>query len=472
MKVLAYLAERPGTVIQREEFLDNLWGSAFVGDAALTRCIYEIRAAFGDNPREPRIVETVPKIGFRLIAKPEAPRAKITFNRPLMTWATAASLVLMAFVLPTASIVETDEPIVSQSPALATYYKARKYLVEPTRIANRNAIAMFEKAIEQDPEFGPGYAGLANAISQEALFWGGQQIDAAYDAAMSAIRLDPDSPRSHNALGVVHHANGEMKRALDAFNAAIELDPAYADAHYNAGDVYRLRLDFGPAIEHYLAVMQAAPDHSGAMRRLGYLYLRAGDLDAARSWINRVIDERPIEAFANSQLATLEMIAGNTEEALEICGSVVELFPSYQACLRLLGAGSLKIGDYDAALHWFDRELTVYQESAYGQLGIAQVMLATGRADEGLARIDDMLATLHERAKTSQSLWSEYWMIAACLAVKGETDEAIHWLNLAADAGRRFPLWDAQDIVFEALHGDQRFDQYVSKTLLASNTPH
>ena len=136
MKVLAYLAERPGTVIPREEFLDNLWGSAFVGDAALTRCIYEIRAAFGDNPREPRIVETVPKIGFRLIAKPEAPRAKITFNRPLMTWATAASLVLMAFVLPTASIVETDEPIVSQSPALATYYKARKYLVEPTRIAS------------------------------------------------------------------------------------------------------------------------------------------------------------------------------------------------------------------------------------------------------------------------------------------------------------------------------------------------
>ena len=48
---------------------------------------------------------------------------------------------------------------------------------------------------------------------------------------------------------------------------------------------------------------------------------------------------------------------------------------------------------------------------------------------------------------------------------------AFHWLDKAAEAGRRFALRDAGHLAFRALHGDQRFDQYVAKTLLASNKP-
>ena len=60
-------------------------------------------------------------------------------------------------------------------------------------------------------------------------------------------------------------------------------------------------------------------------------------------------------------------------------------------------------------------------------------------------------------------------MVAACLSLKGESDAALTWLDRAADAGRRFPLWDARYSAFVALHSDHRFDQYVTKTMIASN---
>ena len=101
MKVLVYLAEHPGVVVAREEFFNNLWSQSFVGDAALTRCIFEIRQAFGDNPRDPKIIETVPKNGFRLIARPQLQQRPKAITRPVLLWTAAASLVLMALVLPT-----------------------------------------------------------------------------------------------------------------------------------------------------------------------------------------------------------------------------------------------------------------------------------------------------------------------------------------------------------------------------------
>jgi transcriptional activator of cad operon len=472
MKVLVYLAEHPGIVVAREEFFNNLWSQSFVGDAALTRCIFEIRQAFGDNPRNPRIIETVPKNGFRLIANPQRQRRQKTFTRAPLLWTAAASLVLMALVLPTEqNNLESSETTIAWSPAVESYNKALTYLATPTRVSNQNAIAMFERTVKLDPWFGLAHAGLANAMSQQALYWGGERIDNAYAAATTALRLAPNAPQSHNALGLVQQARGDYSAALESFDAAIRLDPGFVDAIYNTADIYRQRLEFGKASDQYLKVLRNAPGHASAMKRLGFLYLRTGDLFNARIWINRVINDTPMDAYANSQLATLELVAGNTAAALEVCEKVQDLYPTHKACLRILGDGNLRLGKYDEALRWFNYEIASYEESSYGQLGVAQVLMATNQSGKGLAIVEDLLNEFYESAAAADSDWSEYWMIAACLALKGDTDNALHWLDKAAEAGRRFPLWDAGHLAFRALHGDQRFDRYVAKTLLASNKP-
>ena len=68
MQVLLVLASNPGEVFTREEIRDAVWPDVFVGDDVLMRAVSEIRRVFKDDPRTPHTVQTVPKVGYRLIA--------------------------------------------------------------------------------------------------------------------------------------------------------------------------------------------------------------------------------------------------------------------------------------------------------------------------------------------------------------------------------------------------------------------
>jgi DNA-binding winged helix-turn-helix (wHTH) protein/Tfp pilus assembly protein PilF len=69
MDVLVHLAAHGGEVVSRSELIDSVWGGAIVGDEVLSRCIYLVRQALGENGRDARFVQTVPKRGYRLNAR-------------------------------------------------------------------------------------------------------------------------------------------------------------------------------------------------------------------------------------------------------------------------------------------------------------------------------------------------------------------------------------------------------------------
>ena len=68
MQVLVHLASHPNEVLSKERLIDAIWRDTFVGDDVLIRCISEIRYVFGDDPRSPSVIQTIPKAGYRLIA--------------------------------------------------------------------------------------------------------------------------------------------------------------------------------------------------------------------------------------------------------------------------------------------------------------------------------------------------------------------------------------------------------------------
>src|SRR6476619_6645131 len=71
MQVLLTLAERPEEVVTREELMSRVWNGVFVSDDALHRAIRELRRLFDDEPESPKVIETIRKRGYRLIAKVE-----------------------------------------------------------------------------------------------------------------------------------------------------------------------------------------------------------------------------------------------------------------------------------------------------------------------------------------------------------------------------------------------------------------
>ena len=67
-EVLLHLADHAGGVVTRQALLDTVWEEAIISDEVLTHTIWELRKAFGDNARKPRVIETIPRRGYRLIA--------------------------------------------------------------------------------------------------------------------------------------------------------------------------------------------------------------------------------------------------------------------------------------------------------------------------------------------------------------------------------------------------------------------
>jgi adenylate cyclase len=68
MELLVYLVRRPGQVVSRAEIEDQVWHGRVVSYEALSGTIAKIRKAFRDTNKEHRIIETIPKSGYRLIA--------------------------------------------------------------------------------------------------------------------------------------------------------------------------------------------------------------------------------------------------------------------------------------------------------------------------------------------------------------------------------------------------------------------
>ncbi len=72
MDLLLCLASHPGKVFSRNEIVARVWDGRWIAESALSRCIAELRSALGDEAHRPRVIQTITKRGYRLIAPVQA----------------------------------------------------------------------------------------------------------------------------------------------------------------------------------------------------------------------------------------------------------------------------------------------------------------------------------------------------------------------------------------------------------------
>jgi TolB-like protein/DNA-binding winged helix-turn-helix (wHTH) protein/Tfp pilus assembly protein PilF len=113
MQVLVLLAAHAGQVVAKERLIQTVWPDAFVTDDVLTRAISELRRVFGDDAKESRFIQTIPKSGYRLIAgvsssgedqEIAAPRQPVHLERR-RTWKLALLAISLAVVIVAGAVV-------------------------------------------------------------------------------------------------------------------------------------------------------------------------------------------------------------------------------------------------------------------------------------------------------------------------------------------------------------------------------
>lgn len=302
MKVLAFLAAHPNEVIGKDRLIAAVWGHTFVSDAALTRCIFEIRQAFGDDAKSPRFIETVPKVGYRLIARLGVAGKNTRRGFPIALWSSAAALALVVFFV---SLPSTDSararhaganhPLSHDAFANDTYRKGVEHYNRYTYFNNENAMSLFQKAVGYDPSFGLAHARLADTLTQQVRVWGGDRLADARAAAETALELAPLQPQTHNAYGVVLELSGEGTAALDAFRRAYTLDPTHWQSTFNAAALHKIRLEF-----------------------------MDGNMVEAQNWFDHVTTNHSSSGYAQLGKAQIQIADGNTEQGTVTINQVLE----------------------------------------------------------------------------------------------------------------------------------------------------
>lgn len=120
METLVHLCAHAGELVSRDDLQEAIWGDVVVGDDSLTNAIIKIRKAFGDDARNPQVIETIPKRGYRLIAavghQTQSPLSAAPRNRK-----PALLILFLAMIAVTGSLFffNGKQPsIVSQNPVL------------------------------------------------------------------------------------------------------------------------------------------------------------------------------------------------------------------------------------------------------------------------------------------------------------------------------------------------------------------
>lgn len=68
---LVLLVREQGQLVSKARFLEQVWRGKPVTDEAITQCVRALRKTLGDDASNPRFIETVPKHGYRFVARVE-----------------------------------------------------------------------------------------------------------------------------------------------------------------------------------------------------------------------------------------------------------------------------------------------------------------------------------------------------------------------------------------------------------------
>jgi serine/threonine-protein kinase len=217
------------------------------------------------------------------------------------------------------------------------YLQGRGYLQRYDRVENLDsALAVFQKALAQDPAYALAHAGQAEAfLRRYKQTRDAQLLDLARDSARRAVELDDQLLPVHLTMGLIHAAAGEHQQAIESFEKALKLESENADAVRELANAYDAAGRPQDAEATFRRAIELRPDSWAAYNALGVFYNQHGRFTEAVPWFRRVIDLTPDNYFAYANLGAMYLRLGRHAEAAAMLERSLALNPSSQSYSNL-----------------------------------------------------------------------------------------------------------------------------------------
>src|SRR5213595_3357922 len=161
------------------------------------------------------------------------------------------------------------------------YATQREFLFRDTSL---KAEQLFEQAIKLDPNFAAAFAGLS--LVESRIYHSFDPTpghrEKARRNADEALRLQPDLPEGHLALGFsYYYGDRDYERALAEFEIAKRGLPNESEAYFAIGAIQRRQGRWVESTENLEKAAQLDPKNSSVLLNLGYNYMATRNFEAA-----------------------------------------------------------------------------------------------------------------------------------------------------------------------------------------------
>jgi TolB-like protein/DNA-binding winged helix-turn-helix (wHTH) protein/Flp pilus assembly protein TadD len=310
--------------------------------------------------------------------------------------------------------------------AYESYLKGRFFWNKRTAEGLRVALAYFNQAIEENPNYAQAYSGLADTYAllgdwQYAVMTPAQAFPKAKAAALRAVELDSAQGEAHNSLAfVLEGFDWDLDSGGREFRRAIELNPGYATAHH--------------WYAWHLALLGRYDEAIAEMRK-------AESLD-------------PLSLIINADLAELLVIAHSYDESMRQSRKTIEMDPNFAMAHNQLGQAYLQQHMYEQAVVELQKAVQLSAGSPTCIANLARAYALSGRRSEALKLLNGL--------KTSSTPgFSHASEIAAIYVSLGDKDEAMNWLEKGY--AERFNPGVLIRPGFDPLRSDPRFQNLVHR---------
>jgi len=339
------------------------------------------------------------------------------------------------------------------------YVKGREYYHRYKKEDNEQAIELFKKAIELDPDYALAHAGLADAYFQRVGRFGfpeAEWFDAANEEAQKAISLDPNLAEGYKALGTAYRVKGWWRKALEAYQKAVEANPnsalacgALAECYYNIGE-------FDKAFLFSKKEIALSPAEAFPCYHLGYTYYGLDDPVRAEEWYKKALELQPDLDVAHIGLINLFLDLGEYNKAIEQSQTGLSKFPSSPSAWIMESAALAELfsGHYEKAQEY-------YQKIGAQPIELGYIYWKAGRKDEASELFQTNLDRLQKRLEQGDEGNDTRLSMAAIYAVQGDKEEALKWLQKAIDAGWRDYRYISRYPLLENIRDDERFKRSI-----------